>query len=519
MRCAEVPDVGAPAAGEVVFDVLAFPDQSGRHLDLPGHAIASGRRCPPRRAPSASAASPRSAPASSHVKPGDLVINLQRENWAQRRRVKGDDVIAVPAAHRRAARRAMLRINPPTALLLLTDIVDVEARRLGHPERRQLGGRPAGHPPGPGARPQDDERGAARVALRRAEGARRRRLRGRRARPRRAVKARTGGAPIRLGIDAVSGRATARLSSCLGEGGVVCNYGSMTGEDPVMSRGALTAGGQKLVGFVLGRGLATRSLAADPRHLRRPRRAAPRRAPVRAGREGLPDRGDQDGAGPRPAGRAQRQDPGRPERGGSDRREALFLFVATPIDAYNCRRTSVSGSARGGERMAKGKGMRKEKKKPKREEVARMARPLLLSCEAVSKAYGTRSLFDDLSFGLVRRRPGGSRRPQRLRQVHAPEDPRRPRDARPRHPLAPRRHPHRLRAAGSRLSRRAAPSRTSSPAALADVDEDERPGRLAQALGRAGFADGRRGGRHAVGRLAQAAGHRPRAGRRRPTCS
>jgi len=24
-RCADVPDVGAPAAGEVVFDVLAFP--------------------------------------------------------------------------------------------------------------------------------------------------------------------------------------------------------------------------------------------------------------------------------------------------------------------------------------------------------------------------------------------------------------------------------------------------------------------------------------------------------------
>src|SRR5438270_931039 len=29
-----------------------------------------------------------------------------------------------------------------------------------------------------------------------------------------------------------------------------------------------------------------------------------------------------------------------------------------------------------------------------------MARPLLLSCEAVSKAYGTRSLFDGLTFGL-----------------------------------------------------------------------------------------------------------------------
>ena len=51
-----------------------------------------------------------------------------------------------------------------------------------------------------------------------------------------AVKAHTGGAPIRLGLDAVSGQATARLASCVAEGGVVCNYGSMTGEDPVMAR-------------------------------------------------------------------------------------------------------------------------------------------------------------------------------------------------------------------------------------------------------------------------------------------
>jgi len=75
------------------------------------------------------------------------------------------------------------------------------------------------------------------------------------------VKAKTGGAPIRLGLDAVSGQATARLSSCLGDGGVICNYGSMSGEDPVMPRGALTSGGQTLVGFILGRGLAKRSLS------------------------------------------------------------------------------------------------------------------------------------------------------------------------------------------------------------------------------------------------------------------
>jgi mitochondrial enoyl-[acyl-carrier protein] reductase / trans-2-enoyl-CoA reductase len=65
---------------------------------------------------------------------------------------------------------------------------------------------------------------------------------------------------VRLGLDAVSGRATARLSSCLTDGGVVCTYGSMSGEDPVMSRSALISGGQTLVGFILGRALARRSL-------------------------------------------------------------------------------------------------------------------------------------------------------------------------------------------------------------------------------------------------------------------
>jgi NADPH:quinone reductase-like Zn-dependent oxidoreductase len=71
----------------------------------------------------------------------------------------------------------------------------------------------------------------------------------------------TGGASIRLGLDAVSGRATARISACVGEGGVVCHYGSMSGEDPIMPRGKLISEGQSLVGFILGRALASRSRA------------------------------------------------------------------------------------------------------------------------------------------------------------------------------------------------------------------------------------------------------------------
>ncbi len=257
-RCAEVPDVGAPAAGEVVFDVLAFPinpaDVSfcrGTYRLRPALPATPGAEAIGRVAAVGAGV--------SHVKAGDLVINLQRENWAQRRRVNGADVIAVPPALD-LRQAAMLRINPPTALLLLTDIVDL---RPGDWVIQNVANSAVGRLLIRLARPRGlrtmnvvrrealfgelEALGADACALDGPDLAE-------------AVKVRTGGAPIRLGLDAVSGRATARLSSCLAEGGVVCNYGSMSGEDPVMSRGALTSGGQKLVGFVLGRGLATRSL-------------------------------------------------------------------------------------------------------------------------------------------------------------------------------------------------------------------------------------------------------------------
>src|SRR5205807_2514143 len=55
-------------------------------------------------------------------RPGDLVINLQRENWAQRRRVAAADAIPIPAGLD-LKQAAMLRINPATAQLLLEDHV------------------------------------------------------------------------------------------------------------------------------------------------------------------------------------------------------------------------------------------------------------------------------------------------------------------------------------------------------------------------------------------------------------
>src|SRR5438309_11805093 len=123
-RCAEVPDVGAPGAGEAVFDVLAFPINPA---DM-GFCRGSYRLKPPLPAtPGAECVGRVTAVGAGvkHVKPGDLVINLQRENWTQKRKVKGDDAIPLPAGID-LKQAAMVRINPPTALLMLSDFVDLK---------------------------------------------------------------------------------------------------------------------------------------------------------------------------------------------------------------------------------------------------------------------------------------------------------------------------------------------------------------------------------------------------------
>src|SRR5258708_8346527 len=123
-RCADVPDVGAPAADEVVFDVLAFPINPadmwfcrGSYRLKPALPATPGAECVGRVTTVGANV--------KHVKPGDLVINLQRENWAQKRKIKGDDAIPLPAGID-LKQAAMVRINPPTAQLMLSDFVELK---------------------------------------------------------------------------------------------------------------------------------------------------------------------------------------------------------------------------------------------------------------------------------------------------------------------------------------------------------------------------------------------------------
>ncbi len=256
-RCADVPDVGEPAADEVVFDVLAFPINPADMWFCKG----SYRLKPPLPAtPGAECVGRVTAvgAAVKHLKAGDLVINLQRENWAQKRRVKGDDAIPLPAGID-LRQAAMVRINPPTAQLMLSDFVDLEGGdwviqnvansavgRLLIVLAHQRGLRTVNVVRRPELAAELKGLGADLVIVDGDDLAQR-------------VATETAGVPIRLGIEAIGGAATGRIVDCVATEGTVVHYGSMSGEDPKVGRSSFIYRGVKLTGFMLGRGLAKRS--------------------------------------------------------------------------------------------------------------------------------------------------------------------------------------------------------------------------------------------------------------------
>jgi NADPH:quinone reductase-like Zn-dependent oxidoreductase len=70
------------------------------------------------------------------------------------------------------------------------------------------------------------------------------------------VAAATGGAPITLGIDAVSGEATDRIAACLANNGIVANYGFLTEQDCRISPERMMFTGVSLRSFLTSRPLS-----------------------------------------------------------------------------------------------------------------------------------------------------------------------------------------------------------------------------------------------------------------------
>jgi mitochondrial enoyl-[acyl-carrier protein] reductase / trans-2-enoyl-CoA reductase len=79
------------------------------------------------------------------------------------------------------------------------------------------------------------------------------------------VAAAVGGAPIRLGIDAVAGPATQRIAECLAPGSTVASYGSMTGERCELDFYLMFRHDIRLIGVSFARQFATRRTPAQVR--------------------------------------------------------------------------------------------------------------------------------------------------------------------------------------------------------------------------------------------------------------
>lgn len=256
-RCVDVADVGAPGAHEVVFDVIAFPINPA---DI-GFCRGGYRLRPPLPATPGAECVGRVAAVGdgvTHVKPGDLVINLARENWAQRRRVNAED--AVPISSGLDLRQAaMLRINPPTALLLLSDIVDLKPGDwvVQNVANSAVGRLVVTLAKARGLRTVNVTRREDVFAELTALGADICLTDGPDLPAR--VKEATRGAAIPLALDAVAGDATGRMAQCIREEGTVCTYGAMSGANADIPIGEIVFRGVSFTGFMLGRFLGRRS--------------------------------------------------------------------------------------------------------------------------------------------------------------------------------------------------------------------------------------------------------------------
>jgi len=233
IECVEVADPPAPKADEVALEVVAFPINPADLLTIEGLYAA---RPPLPACPGSECVARVSAvgDAVDDMRVGDLVIPLDRENWVQRKVTKASRLIKVPTGID-PLQLAMLKVNPPTAYLMMTKYVNLAPgdwilqtaanSGVGHclvQLAKAAGLKTVNVVRREGLADELVALGADVVLLDGPDLAQR-------------VTAATGGAPIRLAIDAVGGSQIVRFGDALADEAVVLNYGRLSGENPQLS--------------------------------------------------------------------------------------------------------------------------------------------------------------------------------------------------------------------------------------------------------------------------------------------
>jgi len=218
-----------PAAGQALVAMLASPINPSNLLTLTGEYAV----LPPLPAIGGSEGVGRIASLGEGVtglSVGQLVL-LPRGSgtWVTHQLAEASALVPLPEAAD-PLQLAMLTVNPPTASLMLSEFVPLDQGDwvIQNVANSGVGGYLMQLARRRGLRTVNVVRRESAVAATKAQGGDVVLVDGEDLVQR--VSEVTGGARIRLGIDAVGGSATDRLAQCLSEGGTLVNYGMMGGE-------------------------------------------------------------------------------------------------------------------------------------------------------------------------------------------------------------------------------------------------------------------------------------------------
>jgi NADPH:quinone reductase-like Zn-dependent oxidoreductase len=220
--------VGAPGLEEVVIEVEAFPINPADLLTITG-AYAVRPQLPATLGAECAGRIVAVGPRVRDPAVGDRVINLGRDNWCQQRKVPAAQALKVPG-DADVLQAAMLKVNPATALMMLRHYVPLQPGDwvIQDAANSGVGTNLIRLAKSDGIRTVNVVRREALIEPLTAIGADAVVVDGGDLAAR--VQRATGGAPVRLAIDAIGGAIVLRLADCLAEGGTVVNYGLLSGQ-------------------------------------------------------------------------------------------------------------------------------------------------------------------------------------------------------------------------------------------------------------------------------------------------
>ena len=222
-RCIDAEEVGVPADGEIIIEIEASPINPADLLIIQGK-YPGPSELPARLGIEGTGRVTAVGKGASGLEVGERVISLGRTNWAQQIRINADLAIKVPGDVD-VLQLAMLKANPPTAYLMLRDYVDLKQGDwvIQNAANSGVGRHVIRLAKARGLHTVNLVRRELLVGELKAIGADVVLVDGPGIAER--VKAETGGAAIKLGIDAIGGEASMRIADCLADGGTVVNYG------------------------------------------------------------------------------------------------------------------------------------------------------------------------------------------------------------------------------------------------------------------------------------------------------